>query len=126
MTVTDSVEPTGTSLAVESLVLANGATLRCPVTGDAQSGFAAPCFAAGSVSGQGTVWLDLGLAADAPPPHGTRVLIARVPAGSNFPCVRFRNPGWTKSTVSISRVTNNGYTEIWAEVVPRAMVLILR
>ena len=70
VTVTDSVEPTGTSLAVESLVLANGATLRCPVTGDAQSGFAAPCFAAGSVSGQGTVWLDLGFAADAPPPHG--------------------------------------------------------
>ncbi len=125
VTVTDAVEPTGTSLAVESLVLANGATLRCPAS-DASGSWSAPCLAAGSVSGQGTLWLDLGFAADAPPPHGTRVLIAKVPSGVGFPAIRFRNPGWTKATVSLSRVTNGDYTEIWAEVVPRAMVLILR
>ena len=92
----------------------------------ASGSWRAPCFAAGSVLGQGTLWLDLGLAADAPPPNGTRLLIARVPVGSGFPCVHFRNPGWTKATVSLSRVTNDGYTEIWAEVVPRATVVILR
>ena len=125
VTVTDAVEPTGTSLAVESLVLANGATLRCPVTGEAPQ-FTAPYLAAGSLSAGGTVWLDLGLAADAPPPHGTRVLIAKVPSGVGFPAIRFCNPGWTKATVSLLRVTNGDYTEIWAEVVPRATVIILR
>jgi len=125
VTVTDAVEPTGTSLAVESLVLANGATLRCPVSGEAPQ-FAAPYLAAGSLSAGGAVWLDLGLAADAPPPHGTRVLIAKVPSGVGFPAIRFRNPGWTKATVSLSRVTNDGYTEIWAEVVPLGTVVILR
>ena len=126
VTVTDAVEPVGSSLSVESLVLANGATLRCPVTGDAQSGLTAPYLSAGSIAVGGMVWLDLGLGLDEAPPHGTRILIAKVPAGVGFPPIRFRNPGWARTTVAFSRVTADGVIEIWAEAIPRPLALVIR
>ena len=129
VTVTGEVAPSNGTFTVGNLVLAGGATLKCPVAGDATAGWSAPYLTvAGSVAKAGDAFLDLGHDAGNPLAKGCRVKVAELAEGVDaFPSLRATGIGLPGAGVSLSRqAREDGVTEIWAEVVPPAFMLIFR
>ncbi len=128
VTVTGSVEPGPLGLNVQNLVFGGGAALRCPIAGDADAGWSAPCLkVCGSVSAQGVVTLNLGGTELAPLEIGARVKVAEVAAGGAFPSLRVMGVCERRASFALVRtVGESGATEIWAAVVPRGTTLHLR
>ena len=129
VTVTGEVAPSNGTFTVENLVLADGATLKCPVTGDATDGWSAPYLTvAGSVAKVGNAILDLGHDADNPLAKGCRVKVAELAEGvESFPSMRGTGTGLkSASVVLVRKAGEGGVTEIWAEVVPSPFMLIFR
>ena len=129
VTVTGEVAPSNSTFTVGNLVLADGAVLKCPVSGDATEGWSAPYLTvAGSVVKTADAFLDLGHDAGNPLPKGCRVKVAELAAGVEaFPSLRATGVGAPGVTVTLSRKAGaDGVTEIWAEVVPAAFLLIFR
>jgi hypothetical protein len=121
--------PSNGTFTVGNLVLAGGATLKCPVAGDATAGWSAPYLTvAGSVAKAGDAFLDLGHDADDPLAKGCRVRVAELAPGVDaFPSLRATGVGLPSAGVALSRqAREDGVTEIWAEVVPPAFMLIFR
>lgn len=129
VTVTGEVAPSNTTFTVADLVLADGAVLKCPVSGNAAQGWTAPYLTvAGSVAKAGDAFLDLGHDADDPLAKGCRVKVAELAPGVDaFPSLRATGIGLPGASASLSRqAREDGVTEIWAEVVPPAFMLIFR
>ena len=129
VTVTGEVAPSNTTFTVADLVLADGATLRCAVTGNETDGWSAPFLTvAGSIAKAGNAVLDFGRTEDDPLSKGCRVKIAELADGVEaFPSLRGRGTGLKSASVGLSRQQRaDGVTEVWAEVMAGPFVLIFR
>ena len=127
VTVTGEVEPGELGLYVQNLVLAAGATLKSPISGNAGDGWTAPCLSvSGSVSAQGAVTVDVGGTEDAPLRKGSRVKVAEVAGGGSFQAMRGSGVCERNAIIAVRRTVSDGVTEVWAEVVPVPLAVILR
>ena len=128
VTVTGAVEPVSGAVFVQDLVFGSGATLRCPISGSAESGWSAPCLkVSGSVTAQGGVTLDLGGTESSPLQKGARVKVAEVAGGGSFPSLRVTGTCERTATFALRRTVGaSGETEVWVEVVSLGMALHLR
>lgn len=129
VTVTGSVAPSNTTFTVEDIVFGGGAVLSCPVEGDAENGWTAPYLTVTksvSKAGSGAV-VDLGREPDGLLPKHTSIKVAEVAPGIVFPQMQVINAGCAGTVTSLKRRRrDDGVTEVWAEVAPSAMRILVR
>ena len=128
VTVTGVVAPSNTTFTVEDIVFADGAELSCPVEGDVESGLKAPYLTvAKSVTKVGSVIIDLGLSGERLLPKFTSVKIAETAPGVVFPQMQIVNAGVAGSTSKLKRlVREDGVTEVYVNIVPKATAVLVR
>lgn len=129
VTVTGVVAPSNTTFTVEDIVFADGAVLSCPVEGDVTSGFKAPYLTvAKSVTKDGNAAIvDLGLSGEKLLPKNTSVKIAELFPGVVFPQMQIINACDERTTARLKRqVREDGVTEVYVNVVPKAIAILIR
>jgi hypothetical protein len=128
VTVTGVVAPSNTTFTVEDIVFADGAVLSCPVEGDVESGLKAPYLTvAKSVTKVGSAIIDLGLSGERLLPKFTSVKIAETAPGVVFPQMQIVNAGVAGSSSKLKRlVREDGVTEVYVNIVPKATAVLVR